>query len=260
MYSSKEFLSLLEEFAPLSLSRKMIEKGSYDNSGLLVKNHDNIQKIVFTLDLTVDAVLMAESNGCDTIVTHHPAIYSPISSLDFEGDTAALTLAVKKGFNVYSMHLNLDIADKGIDQCLSDGLGLRNTRVIDKIYGDLGYGRIGEINSQKIEKFAQQIKEQFGSDKIIFYGNNEVKCVASFCGAGASSAVDVLKELGGVDTVVTSDIAHHNLLSIVNAGKNVVIIPHYVAENYGFNKFYQSVCQKLCGGAKGYYFTDKRFM
>ncbi len=260
MYSSKEFLSLLEGFAPLSLSRKMIEKGSYDNSGLLVKNHDNIKKIAFSLDLTEDAVLFAKECGCDTIVTHHPAIYSPISSLDIDGDTKALTLAVKHNLNVYSMHLNLDIADNGIDECLSVGLGGIDLKVIERIDGELGYGRIAKVKGKKIEEFVAEIKEEFGSDKVIYYGNNEVNCVASFCGAGASSAVSALKDLDGVDTVVTSDIAHHNLLSLVNAGKNIVILPHYVAENYGFNKFYQSVCACLKDGAKGYYFTDKRFM
>ena len=132
--------------------------------------------------------------------------------------------------------------------------------MIERIDGELGYGRIAKVKGKKIEEFVAEIKEEFGSDKVIYYGNNEVNCVASFCGAGASSAVSALKDLDGVDTVVTSDIAHHNLLSLVNAGKNIVILPHYVAENYGFNKFYQSVCACLKDGAKGYYFTDKRFM
>ena len=44
MYKIKEFLSLLEEYAPLSYSHRLVERGDYDNSGIIVENHDKINK------------------------------------------------------------------------------------------------------------------------------------------------------------------------------------------------------------------------
>ena len=45
MYKLKEFLNLLEEYAPLLFSHRLIERGDYDNSGIIVENHDKVQKI-----------------------------------------------------------------------------------------------------------------------------------------------------------------------------------------------------------------------
>ena len=82
MYKISDLTTLIQQIAPLSLSYKLIEKGSYDNSGLLVKLSDSADKILFSLDLSEGAVMHAVQNGCDTIITHHPAIYSPIKCID----------------------------------------------------------------------------------------------------------------------------------------------------------------------------------
>ena len=101
MCNLQEFFELLEEFAPLKYSRMMIERGSYDNSGILIKNTESVKKVLFSLDLTETAVNKGIANGCDTIVTHHPAIYNPVKSLDVENKSdAPIIKAIKKGMNV----------------------------------------------------------------------------------------------------------------------------------------------------------------
>ena len=261
MFSLKEFMAVLEEFAPLELSKKMIENGSYDNSGIIANCHQNVESVLFALDLTVSVVDCALEKGCDTIVTHHPAIYNPIKSLDINGQTGAITKAVANDINIISMHLNLDVAKDGIDACLCFGLGGKNARIIDLIDQNHGYGREADVEQMNVEKFVQNIKEEFGSEKIICYGNNAVKKIASFCGGGASHALNAVQSGQSLaDTIITSDMAHHELLSLVTMGKNVVLIPHYVSENYGFNKFYHLIWKKIDGKVRGYYFTDKRLI
>lgn len=261
MYNLKEFMAVLEDFAPLELSKKMIDAGSYDNSGIIVNCHDCVESVLFTLDLTVDAVEYAVKNGCDTIVTHHPAIYNPIKSLDISGPSASVAKALSNRLNVISMHLNLDVAENGIDACLCAGLGGINPRILDLIDEKHGYGREADVEHTELDKFVEKVKETFGSDKIIYYGNRTVNKIASFCGGGASHALD-MAEKGALcaDTIITSDMAHHELLTLLTKGLNVILIPHYVSENYGFNKFYHLVWKKIDGKAKGYYFTDKRLV
>ena len=82
MYTLKELFENLDSFAPVDYSKKLIENGDYDNSGILIRSTDNANKILFALDLTINAVKKAKRLGCDTIVTHHPAIYMPIPSID----------------------------------------------------------------------------------------------------------------------------------------------------------------------------------
>ncbi len=264
MYKLKEFLDILEQFSPLFLSRKMVEKGAYDNSGIIVNSHDSVEKIAFSLDLSTRAVEFAINNGCDTIVTHHPAIYNPISSLGVENSSKALLLAVKNNLNIISFHLNLDITEGGIDDSLATSFKGEIEGVLEPIYLEFGYGRKVKISKQNIDEFVDKLKDELECEKIIYYLKSEeektIENLASFCGAGASDGVKMIERGLGVDTIITSDIAHHHLLSLIDSNVNVIIIPHYVSENYGFNKFYEWVLQKVEGKAQAYYFTDKRFM
>ena len=260
MYNIKDYLVGLERFAPLYLSHKMIEKGHYDNSGIIVANHDDVKKVLYTLDLSLESVNYAIKQGCDTVVTHHPAIYAPIKQMEFDGENKALLSAIKNNLNVISMHLNLDVAEKGIDYQLALSTGGRLLGNIDVVEDNCGYGKSVEIDLQDLKTFTEKLKTTLKTDKVIVYGDGKVNKVATFCGAGASDAVCVAKQdKFAVDTVVTSDIAHHNLLELIERNKNVVIIPHYVAENFGFEKFYEYARENL-RGAEAYYFTDKRFM
>lgn len=255
-----EFLAKLESVAPLSLSQKMIEMGDYDNSGIIVKSNERAEKILFSLDLSVKAVEKAIELGCDTIITHHPAIYNPIKTLEFDGENKSVVLAIKNDINVISMHLNLDVATLGIDHFLCVGLGGKNQKILTKVEGENGYGRISEIEKQTLEDFARKIKANFGSEKVIYYGQNSVKIIASFCGSGARCASELLSKENSVDTVITSDVAHHQLKELVENGLNVVIIPHYVSEQYGFKKFFDLILEKLESNQKAFYFIDNRFM
>lgn len=254
-------MAALESIAPLEYSKKMIERGDYDNSGVIVKTHDSINKALFALDLTEDAVDKAVESGCDTIVTHHPAIYTPIKELSVDGDAKALLKATVGGLNVISMHLNLDVAKGGIDDCLSEGLGVKDARVLDILCDGCGYGKEGQIKPIELSEFVEKIKSEFGSDKILAYGSGVVKKVASFCGSGASHAdMQIKNGLTDADTIVTSDIPHHLLLSLVLSGVKVVIIPHFVSEDYGFKRFHDCVSEKLDGRAQTCYFADRRFI
>ena len=260
MCKIEEFLLKLQSVAPLSLSQKMIERGDYDNSGLLIKSSEKAEKILFSLDLTKRAAQKAVELGCDTIVTHHPAIYNPIKTLDHDGENKSVLLAIKNNLNVISMHLNLDIASFGIDHFLSIGLGGKNQEIIEVVDGENGYGRMAQVEKQPLTEFVSKIKKNFGTEKVVFYGQKPVKTIASFCGSGGAQAVKALNKKLCFDTVITSDIAHHQLKELVESDVNVVIIPHYASEQFGFKKFYELILDKLESNQKAFYFIDHRFM
>ncbi len=263
MFDLTKLMRTLENLAPLSLSQAMIDNGSHDNSGLLIKCHDNTDSVLFSLDLSLEAVKRAVRNKCDTIITHHPAIYMPVKSLSID-DTATLPIinAVKKGINVISMHLNLDIADGGIDASLCEGLGGEKYRILENVTELNGYGREFSVTPTTLGEFSQRVKKVFNTQKVTVYGskNATVKKVASFCGGGASDAEKCVANcVTDADLIVTSDMAHHVIKVLVESGKNIIILPHYVAEEYGFKKFYQRVTEVIGNKAQTYYFDDKRF-
>ncbi|MBQ9734801.1 MAG: Nif3-like dinuclear metal center hexameric protein [Clostridia bacterium] len=262
MLKLNEFMSVIDNIAPLSISCKMIEQGDYDNSGVIVKCSEEVNKILFSLDLSNESIDKALELGCDTVVTHHPAIYNPIKRLSIDDGTAPIVNAIKNGVNVISMHLNLDMANGGIDASLSSGLGVKNAKIIEPLCGtEYGYGRQGDVDECSAKEFLSKATETFKSERIIFYGAGTVKKVASFCGGGDDYALKaVVDGVTDADTIVTSDMPHHVLKELIERGKNVMLIPHYVSEQYGFEKFYSVVSAKLCDTAKTFYFIDERFM
>lgn len=260
MCKIERFMAILEQVAPLAISKKMIELGDYDNSGLLVKSSDSVKKVLFSLDLSDEVVEKAVELSCDTILTHHPAIYMPVKTLSIDQPTRPIVTAIKNNINIISMHLNLDMADDGIDQNLALGLNAQNIEILQLIDGAHGYGRKGQVEKQSLEQFVEFINKAFDTDKTIGYGQNQVRCVASFCGSGAGKAVELVAKDDEVDTIITSDIAHHYLKELIESGKNVVVLPHYVSEQFGFYKFYQSIKEKFEGKVQTFYFVDRRFM
>ena len=261
MCKLEEFFKILDSRAPIEYSYKCIERGDYDNSGIILKCKDAVSRALFSLDLSVFAVESAKKKKCDLIVTHHPAIYDPISKLSVEeAFTAALTNAAVAGISVISMHLNLDTAKEGLDHYLAKGLGAKSYKILD-VLEDGGYGREFETEGT-LSEFVKGVKKEFDTERVLFYGNknDEVKMVASFCGGGSSHAIRFLRE-GKIsaDTIVTSDVPHHAIKEIVESGKKLVIVSHYPAEEYGFNRFYEDVKNELNDKAETLYFCDKRF-
>ncbi len=262
MFNLTKLKAVLEEIAPLELSKKMIEQGGYDNSGIIVNSHEHVGGVLFALDLTEQVVAKAKRLKCDTIVTHHPAIYRPISSLGVDDVVSAPVLrAVENKINVISMHLNLDVADFGIDHYLAQGLGAKSSRILSLIDGVHGYGREFVIDNIRLDGFVANVKRTFGTKKVIYYGNKNavIDKVASFCGAGADNALSAVKS-GQTDAqvIVTSDLPHHVISNLVCLGKSVVILTHFASENYGFKKFYESVSEKIGSLAYTCFFEDKR--
>ena len=139
-----ELLEILENgVGPVSLSDKFCKKYSmYDNSGIILNCCDEVKGVLFALDLSAEAVEEPLSRGFNAIVTHHPAIYGGLSRLDVLCDpqSAALAECLKNGVSVISMHLNFDVAPKGIDYHLMRGLGGDKAELSATVEGG-GYGR-----------------------------------------------------------------------------------------------------------------------
>lgn len=264
MYSLNDFFSVLNEFAPLKISEQAIEQGDYDNSGIIICDHERINGVLFSVDLSLETVKQAKKCKADTIVTHHPAIYYPIKNIScYDSDTAPLLSAIKSGINVISMHLNCDMAKNGIDYAFACGLGAFDMKILTPFSNDTGYGREFETQEISLKDYVKKLKTIFCTDKIISYGNakTKIKKVASFCGAGGSNAVKCVKNGDAdADVIVSSDIPHHHIKALTEKGKALIIIPHYTAENFGFKYYYETIQKKLGSSLNLSYFEDKRFI
>lgn len=253
-----EIYEVADEIAPKALSDEYCRVyGAYDNSGILLDSGEETDRIVFSLDLSLSAAEEAVKRGAKLIVTHHPAIYSKIGGVrvsDFDPLGKKLSLCLKNGISVISMHLNLDVAEGGIDESLMRGIRraagcpeeASDVQIMQPL-GSVGYGRSYGAGGMALADFAKAVKEEFRAEHVAVYGdgNRKIGRAASFCGAGSDEAAVEFAVRSGADVIVSSDFRHHILTLARETGLAVVQLTHYASENYGFEKYYQKIRRRV---------------
>ncbi len=255
----KQFYSLCERFAPVALSREYCEKyGAYDNSGILLGEDVEITGALFALDCTVRAVELCKEKGYNLLVTHHPAIYSPVKGLREECvSERAVLAAARAGISIICMHLNLDCAEGGIDEELMRGLGGADATVMHPLSSG-GYGRAYEVDTD-CAGLLKTLRGRFGAERIAVYGENKpLTRIASFCGAGMDEQSLGFAIAEGAQAIVTSDGKHHLIMQAMEADICLLLPTHYAVERYGFEKYYEKI--KREAGLPCYFYTDERLL
>ena len=245
-----EFYQIADALAPKALSDEYCTRyGAYDNSGVLIDTGDKITGILCSLDLSHGAIDKALQTGANLILTHHPAIYGKIADIkadEYLGEK--IIKCVKNGVSVVAMHLNLDCANGGVDECLAQGVcrSAGGAQPVCEIMHSLstgGYGRAYDIESIALSQLVENIKKTFTTSRVLVYGNERktVKRVASFCGSGADEQAIAFAVSQGADIVVSSDFKHHIIQLAIEKGLGVIALTHYASECYGFEKYYQKI-------------------
>lgn len=120
MIKVRDFYDAIDSFAPFSTAE------SWDNSGLLIGDGElPVARALLVLDLTAPVLEEAVKLGADLIITHHPAIFKPLSQIT---GGSVIYRAVKAGISVISAHTNLDLAVGGVNDALAARLGLSALR------------------------------------------------------------------------------------------------------------------------------------
>lgn len=219
--NSKKIINLMEEIAPLDLCEE------WDNSGFLIGNVDSeINKIMVVLDVNEEVVEEAVEKNVDLIISHHPFIFSPIYNIvdnDYKGKL--IRKLIKNDINVYSAHTNLDRADRGINDYISELLKLEDVRMLE-------IGRIGQLeNSINAKEFLLNLKEIFNINDLKFSGNidKDVKTIG-ICSGSGSDYINLSKEQG-CDVFITGDIKYHEAQKADELSMIIVDIGHFETEN-----------------------------
>ncbi|HEY3299120.1 MAG TPA: Nif3-like dinuclear metal center hexameric protein, partial [Armatimonadota bacterium] len=107
-----------------------------DRIGLQVGDPDRkVRRILVTVDVTPAIIKEAARQSADLIISHHPLIYNPLSSVrpDLYPQSLVYSL-LQAGISVYVMHTNFDCADGGINDALAERLGVVDTRIMEPTY------------------------------------------------------------------------------------------------------------------------------
>ncbi len=207
---------------------------SWDNSGLQIGSiESNINKIMLTLDLSLEAAEHAHKEYVDLIITHHPFFFSSIKKIDTDTyDGKIIKMLIANNINLYSMHTSYDMAEKGVNYDLARKLNIDNYQVLHPINIDKsGYGGIGEIEPVNIRDYAQFVKEALELEHVKLYCDNEEKVVkkVAFCGGAGSEFIEDAINLKA-DLYITGDIKYHQAQTAIKNNLCIIDAGHYNTE------------------------------
>jgi dinuclear metal center YbgI/SA1388 family protein len=103
-----------------------------DNVGLQVGDRSRrVKRILVALDVTPEIVGEAIAKKAELIVSHHPLLFRPPSSITSSDAVGRMILAMTENkIALFSAHTNLDFAREGVSFSLARALGLENIRFL----------------------------------------------------------------------------------------------------------------------------------
>ena len=201
----------------------------WDNDGLMVCPDADapVRRVLLALDVTETVVDFAIENRFDLILTHHPLIFRPLSSLTEDTPVGRKVIKlIKSGIAVISFHTRADRVDGGVNDVLADLLELAEVEPL----GEDGMGRVGYLEEPiSLEAFAARVKEQLGAPILsVADGGNLVHKVAVLGGEGK----DYLKAAlaSEADTYLSGNLGYHTMEDAPELGINLIEGGHYYTE------------------------------
>ncbi|MDK1021285.1 MAG: Nif3-like dinuclear metal center hexameric protein [Candidatus Hydrogenedentes bacterium] len=116
----RDVMAAVDRWAPPALAY------SWDKAGLSTGNPDSkVTKILVALTVTTETFEAALAAKAQMIVSHHPLIWEPLTTLRSDDAQARLCLNVaNKKIACYSAHTTLDVVPQGVNHVLAERLGL----------------------------------------------------------------------------------------------------------------------------------------
>ncbi|KAF9235382.1 NGG1p interacting factor 3 [Melanogaster broomeanus] len=227
-------LKAMEKIAPLRLAEK------WDNNTVPAETpipRPNANRVLLTIDLTPAVLEEALEPRTALVVSYHPTIFNPVSSFTLSNSLqSSLLKLAAAGVSVYSPHTALDCVHGGINDWLAQCAGTPeiatvsdrpfNVSLLGEPKGDEGgLGRLLTLQGPvSIEDLVARIKKQLHLEYVDVgrpMVSHKVRTIAICAGSGGSV-------LSGVeaDVYLTGEMAHHEVLAAVAAGRYVVLCGH----------------------------------
>ena len=203
----------------------------WDNDGIMCMPDPErqVKRVLITLDITKEAAEYAKKGGFDTIISHHPLIFRPLKGITSE----KLIGLIKNDICALSFHTRLDMAQNGVNDALSEAIGLKN---VEKLPPD-GLGRIGELEEEMtVEDFIIRVKKALGCGRVSFVkGKDSCRRVVLVGGSG-KDYIDAAFS-AGADLLLTGEASYNSMADAKELPLSVVEAGHYFTE--------QPVCKKI---------------
>lgn len=231
-----DVLLAIEELWPKSLAE------GWDAVGLVAGRSGNrVEKILFTVDPTAEVLDEALAWGAAMIVSHHPLLLKPVSSVaasGFKGE--AVHRLIEAGCALVTVHTNGDSAVGGVSDVLADALGLTDVRPLAPATDGLpeeGIGRVGNLETpMPLGTFAEVVFSILpavaGGVRVAGDKDALVRRIA-VCGGAGDSLLERVQS-AQADVYVTADLRHHPASEVREAASGgtpyLIDVSHFGSE------------------------------
>lgn len=247
---------IIERIAPKSWAE------DWDNVGLLVGNGSApVERILITLDGTLEVVEEAKAYGAQLIVAHHPVIFRPLKNLRADNAAAQVPLQLlHHQIGYYAAHTNLDQSIVSSSRALGEVLGLQGMKILEEPAYDLipshkrgearGYGVSGYLtHPEELGVLWKRFLVSLGQPGVFAQPyelsgvrlagalEKEVRKVAIVNGSGGRFVPKALFK--GADLLITGDVDHHAVLDALEGGMAVGDLGHFLSEAPMLQAMYQ---------------------
>jgi putative NIF3 family GTP cyclohydrolase 1 type 2 len=136
---------------------------------------------------------------------------------------------------------------------MKDGVVLEKTTEIDGKAA--GFGKAADMPPAAVGEWADRIKEIFGLDYVIVYGDvqKEVRRVAISPGSGKGMLEQCMAV--GAELFISGDIGHHDAIDSAAMGCAVIDAGHYGLEHIYMN-YMKQYLEPLCEGVEFFTFEQ----
>lgn len=205
----------------------------WDNDGLMVSADPNreVVRVLCTLDVTDECVDHAIANEFDVIVSHHPLIFKPLSSMNC-GDSRARRVMklLSHNISVMSFHTRLDAAPGGLNDVFAKLMGLTDVTTVE-VDGE-SICRIGTLEYAKSPaEFAAFVKNTLKAERVLYAESGEVVKRVAVCGGDGKDFVKAVKA-AGADSYLTGQLSYNIMEEAHDIGLNLFEAGHFATEDF----------------------------
>jgi dinuclear metal center YbgI/SA1388 family protein len=240
----EQIINVMDQLAPPWLAEE------WDNVGLQIGDPRlPVRRIWIALDPSPEVVRAACGKDVDLLITHHPLIFQPLKSINFDTPGGAvIQMASQHHLAIFSAHTNLDIVRDGVNDVLAQRLELKHLGVLQPIKADKplpnnnvslvegetqhGIGRIGSLSkTTSLKSLALMVKEKLKLDFAKVTGNPELQVTRVAICSGSGSSLMHTFIASDAQVYISGDFRYHDARDAEGANRGIIDIGHFPSEH-----------------------------
>jgi dinuclear metal center YbgI/SA1388 family protein len=235
-------LSNICQFLDKELKTKEVSDAS--QNGLQVEGRNEVKKIVFAVDASLDAFEEAHKRKADMVIVHHGLFWDkplPLTGILYQ----RLYVLFKHQISLYAAHLPIDIHHKvGNNAQLMNFFITKKRETFGNYHGtEIGFLGILQRETTLAEVIAILEKSLNTKCHVLNFGMERIKTIAVVSGGAAELAAEAVNKK--IDLFITGE-PKLSSYYIAKEGKiNIIFAGHYATETLGMKALSKVVCEQF---------------